>query len=138
MMEYLGFPKILGLAERAWAPQPAWATVDDPAARRQHLAEAWNAFANTLGQRDLPRLDALYGGVAYRLPPPGAVVEDGMLHANTAFPGLTLRYTTDGSEPTAASTRYTEPVAVAGTVMMKTFDTRGRSSRAAVIRSGGE
>ncbi len=133
-MEYLAFPKMLSLAERAWAGQPAWATVEDLAARSRQLAEAWNGFAHSLGKRELPRLDYLYGGVVYRLPPPGAILEDGMLKANTAFPGLTLRYTTDGTEPTASSPLYDGPVAVSGTVKVKTFDTQGRGSRTAVVR----
>ena len=133
MMEYLAFPKLLGLAERAWAQQPAWAQTEDAVERRQHLDAAWNRFAHTLGHRDLPRLDYLFGGVAYRLPPPGAVIEDDMLHANVAFPGLTIRYTTDGTEPTTASTQYEGPVAAAGTIKLRTFDTRGRSSRTAVV-----
>ena len=93
----------------------------------------WNGFAHSLGRRELPRLDYLYGGVGYRLPPPGAVIEEGMLKANAAFPGLTLHYTTDGTEPTTTSSLYTGPVAVSGTVKVRTFDTRGRSSRTAVV-----
>jgi len=133
MMEYLAFPKLLGLAERAWASQPAWAQIEDAAERRQQLDDAWSRFANSLGHRDLPRLDHLFGGVTYRLPPPGAVIEDGLLKATVAFPGLTIRYTTDGSEPTAASTLYEGPVAAGGTVKLRTFDTRGRSSRTAMV-----
>ncbi len=133
MMEYLAFPKLLGLAERAWSPPPAWAQIEDAAERRQQLDAAWSRFANTLGHRDLPRLDHLFGGVNYRLPPPGAVIEDGLLNANVAFPGLTIRYTTDGSEPTASSTLYEGPVAVSGTAKLKTFDARGGSSRTAVV-----
>ncbi|QXD17251.1 carbohydate-binding domain-containing protein [Rhodocaloribacter litoris] len=128
-LEYMAFPKLLGLAERAWAPEPAWARHDDPASRQAALAEAWSAFAHRLGRRELPRLDHLHGGVAYRLPPPGAVIENGLLHANVAFPGLTIRYTTDGTEPTATSTVYAGPVAVTGPVKLRTFDTRGRGSR---------
>ena len=132
-MEYMAFPKLLGLAERAWAPRPAWATIADAAARARALDAAWNAFANRLGQRELPRLDRLDGGVGYRLPPPGAVIEDGMLRANTAFPGLTVRFTTDGSEPTDTSPAYTGPVRVDGPVKLKTFDTRGRGSRTVTV-----
>ena len=61
------------------------------------------------------------------------MIEDGLLKANVAFPGLTIRYTTTGSEPTASSTLYEGPVAAGGTVKLKTFDTRGRSSRTAVV-----
>ena len=133
VLEYQAFPKLLGLAERAWAAQPAWARVEDTAERRRQEDIAWNEFANRLGQRELPRLDRLDGGVLYRLPPPGAVVRDGLLAANSAFPGLEIRYTTDGSEPVASSALYTGPVAATGTVKLCTFDTRGRSSRSAVV-----
>lgn len=132
-MEYLVFPKLLGRAERAWAAQPAWATIEDHAERNAHLARAWNRFANALGQRELPRLDYLYGGVRYRLPPPGAVKEGGLLKANVAFPGLAIHYTTDGSEPTIRSPRYTEPLAVDGPVTLRAFDMRGRGGRAVVV-----
>ena len=132
-MEYLAFPKLLGLAERAWAQQPVWATIEDKAEREVQFGIAWSAFANSLGQRELPRLDYLYGGVNYRIPLPGAIVEDGILSANVAYPGLTIRYTTDGTEPSLDSPRYTDPVQVQGTVKIKTFDTRGRSSRLSVV-----
>ncbi len=131
--EYLAFPKLLGLAERAWAASPTWAETGDPAVGERLLATAWNEFANRLGQRELPRLDRLAGGVGYRLPLPGAVIEGGKLRANVAFPGLEIRYTTDGGEPTADSALYQGPVAVDGSVRLKSFDTRGRGSRTAVV-----
>lgn len=133
LMEHMAFPKLLGLAERAWAPRPAWATEEDPDVRARLVAEDWNRFTNSLGQRELPRLDRLYGGVAYRLPPPGGVVEEGKLLANVAFPGLAIRYTTDGTEPTAESAIYGVPVEVEGEVRLRSFDTRGRGSRASVV-----
>ncbi len=128
-LEYLAFPRVLALAERAWSPAPDWASQPDQAARVKLIDVAWNQFANSLGQVQLPRLDYLFGGVGYRLSPPGAVIEGGELKANTAYPGLTIRYTTDGSEPTAASPVYTAPVAVSSVVKLKTFDSRGRGSR---------
>ena len=132
LMEYLAFPKLLGLAERAWAQQPDWMSIDGPE-REQALATAWNRFANALGQRELPRLDYLFGGVGYRLPPPGAVIEEGILKANLAFPGLEIRYTTDGTVPEADSTLYQGPVAVEGPVQLRSFDTRGRGSRVSAV-----
>ena len=61
------------------------------------------------------------------------VIVNGKLLANVAFPGLTIRYSTDGSEPDSNSTPYRGPVAVAGTVALKTFDSRGRGSRVSVV-----
>jgi hexosaminidase len=93
----------------------------------------WNRFANIVGQREMPRLDYLFGGFNYRIPPPGAVLREGFLHANVDFPGLTIRYTTDGSEPDAESPVYSEPVEVSGMVMLRSFDTKGRGSRVSVV-----
>jgi hexosaminidase len=119
-IEYLAAPRLIALAERAWSPDPHWRDQDA-------VARDWNAFANRLGQRVLPQLDATlaYG---YRLPPPGVALIDGAIHANVALPGLALHYTLDGSEPTPASARYTTPVAL-GDVRIATFDTRGRKGR---------
>ncbi|WP_434047932.1 MULTISPECIES: family 20 glycosylhydrolase [Sorangium] len=133
LLEHYIFPKLLGLAERAWAPDPAWANEPDATTRAAMVDEAWNRFANTLGRRDLPRLDYLSGGVGYRLPPPGARIADGKLEANVAFAGLAIRYTTDGSEPTASSTLYSGPVSVKGVVKLRTFNTRGKGSMTSTL-----
>src|SRR6266704_3365381 len=56
-LEYMMLPKLFGLAERAWAPDPDWATERDPARAESLYREAWSRFVNVLGQRELPRLD---------------------------------------------------------------------------------
>ena len=133
MLEYFVYPKQIGLAERAWAAQPDWAKLLDLKKHDAAVQEAWNEFANRLGRRELPRLDSLFGGIGYRLPRPGAIVKNGTLTASTEYPGLTIRYTTDGSEPKATSPQYTKSVAVSGIVKLATFDTRGRASRVTVV-----
>ncbi|MDX1503522.1 MAG: family 20 glycosylhydrolase [Thermoanaerobaculia bacterium] len=134
-LEYLAFPKLLGLAERAWAPRPAWSSEPDPEIRGGLRDAAWSDFAQRLGRRELPRLDWLFGGVAYRLPPPGAVVEGGVLRANVAYPGLAIRYAAGGGDPTADSPRYEGPVAVGeGPVRLRVFDSRGRGGRVVEVR----
>ncbi|HEY8401580.1 MAG TPA: family 20 glycosylhydrolase [Cytophagaceae bacterium] len=135
MLEYYTFPKVIGLAERAWAKQPDWASIENQEQRLEKLNKDWNVFANALGQRELPRLDYISKGIGYRLPPVGAVIENGLLKANTTFPGLTIRYTTDGSIPTATSTIYTEPVKVNGVVNLATFNSKGRSSKVNVVKT---
>lgn len=134
MLEYYVYPKQISLAERAWSPQPEWAKLDDLDAHDADLQEAWNEFANRLAQRELPRLDSIFGGIGYRLPPPGGIVENGILKASSEFPGLTIRYTTDGSDPTADSAEYTRPVAVSGKVKLSTFDTKGRAGRPSILQ----
>jgi hexosaminidase len=133
-MEYYTLPKMLGLAERSWSKQPAWAVIEENKEREQELDSDWNVFANALGQRELPRLDHLAGGYAYRLPPPGMKIENGILYANTQFPGLSIRYTIDGSEPSLNSREYVGPVRVTpgqadGVIYARTYSTSGRGSR---------
>ncbi|MFO7933696.1 MAG: family 20 glycosylhydrolase [Bacteroidales bacterium] len=134
MLEYYYLPKMLGLAERAWSGQPSWASAGDLQERISAMDDDWNEFACVVGQREMPRLDHLFGGYGYRLPPPGAEIRDGKLSANSAFPGLTIRYTTDGSRPDGTSMVYEGPVEAPGQMVLRTFDTRGRGSRASTAR----
>jgi hexosaminidase len=135
-MEYMAVPRLLSLAERAWAPQPDWATMENIDRLRRRRASAWTAFANRLGRRELPRLSVRHPDWSYRLPPPGAVIENGRLKVNVSLPGLPVRYTTDGTRPTSASRRYRGPVSIddGGTVKLRTFDTLGRGGRTVTVR----
>ena len=128
MLEYSLLPKLIGYAESAWSPERSWETIDNRLKREEEMNKGWNAFANTLAQRELPRLTGIFGGYNYRVPAPGARVVDGVLEASSAYPGLTIRYTTDGSEPGAGSAIYREPVPVSGKVKLKAFDSAGKSS----------
>jgi hexosaminidase len=128
-LEYYYLPKMLGLAERAWYGQAPWGDIDDRQERDAAIDVAWNAFTNAVSLREFPRLDRMNGGYNYRLASPGVIIDDGRMTVNTAYPGLVVRYTTDGSMPTVSSPLYTAPVAIAGTVIMaSTFDSRGRAS----------
>jgi hexosaminidase len=135
-LEYATYPKLLGLAERAWAAQPNWSKSKNENGRFAGLDKSWNQFSNTLGQKEMTRLDYIAGGVKYRIPPAGAKIEDGKLFANTAFPGLTIRYTLDGSEPTENSLEYTQPVEVQGDVRVKVFSGGGNASRSVLVKKG--
>lgn len=134
MMAYYVVPKLFAFAEKAWAPAPAWENEPLPAKRTAAIDAAWNEFANRIGQRELPRLDQWYGGYAYRIPLPGAVVEQGVLKANTAFPGFTIRYTTHGNEPTPQSALYTGPVKVSGNIRLRAFTATGRGGRSVMVK----
>lgn len=132
MLEYFYMPKLTGLAERAWSQPPNWR--NDPLSKKSlsKRAENWNVFANQLGQHVLPKLDVLAGGYGYRIPPVGAKLKDGLIHANVAFPGLTIRYETGTREVTINSPIYQEPLR-AEMVKFRVFDSRGRGGRAVVI-----
>ncbi len=133
-MEYLIFPKMIGLAERAWAEQPTWATEEDESKAEKNYQTDWNRFVNQLGTRELPRLDYLLGGVHYRIPTPGGVREKGEVKANMPYPGFTLRYTTNGTTPTAKSPVYSAPLQTNQTVKLRAFDNRGRGSFVAEVK----
>ncbi len=135
MLEYFYMPKLLGLAERAWSGQMDLGSIESVEKRVEAINLAWNDFANVVGQCEMPRLDYLFGGFNYRLPPPGAILREGKLHANISFPGLPIRYTLDGSEPDLESTLYTGPVEVCGKVQLRSFDSRGRGSRISIVES---
>ncbi len=128
MLEYYLLPKLIGFAESAWSPERNWETMDNRARREETLDKGWNVFANTLAQKELPRMAGIFGGFNYRVPAPGAKIEDGNLIANSTYPGLTIRYTTDGTEPTRTSTVYKEPVSISGKIKLKAFDAAGRGS----------
>ena len=134
MLEYYYLPKMLGLAERAWYGQADWGNIADREERNEAIDTAWNVFANSLGKREFPRLDRLNGGYNYRLAPPGARVDNDRLVANTAYPGMVVRYTTDGSDPTSDSPLYSEPLDIGSQIIkLSTFDSRGRSSLPTVV-----
>lgn len=135
VLYYLLLPKLLGVAERAWAKDPEWATANEQTKFEQLYNNAWSAFVNGIGKRELPMLDHLSGGFKYRIPPPGAIVENGKVLMNIQFPGLAIRYTTDGSEPTGKSKLYKGPISDKGIIKIKAFNNTGRGSRTTEIEN---
>src|SRR3546814_5370453 len=76
------------------------------------LAAGWRDFAGRVAAQ-FPRLDAM--GIAYRVAPPGARIADGMLEANSVFPGTAIEYRRGGS----VWSRYAGTVTVTGTVELR-------------------
>lgn len=120
-MEYMLLPKLLGYAERAWSPEPAWSREADSAKSWQYYLEDWNRFANLIGQRELQRLSGYAGGFNFRVPSPGVKIENGWLTANVQFPGLNIKYTSDGAEPTIHSKTYTGAIKQTAEIKFKIF-----------------
>ncbi len=134
-LEYMLYPKLLGVAERAWAKPPPWISAANRSQVQRSIEREWSQFANRIGKLELPRLDQLAGGYLYRIPPPGAIIKDGLLYAKTTYPGLPIRYTKDGSDPTPYSPLYAGPVPVeeGEIITLRTFTTNNRASRASEI-----
>lgn len=93
--------------------------------------KGWNELANRIGKSEFNKLDHIFGGFAYRIPPPGAVIKQNQLHANTTYPSLTIHYSTDGSEPDPSSPIYMNPIEIEpGTkIKLRAFNKVGRGSR---------
>jgi hexosaminidase len=134
-VEYMLLPKLLGLAERAWAKDPDWATENDPEKSNALYTKAWDSFVNILGKRELPRLSYYNSGYGYRIPEPGLAASGGTVKANIQIPGLEIRYTTDGSEPTASSMLYSQPVNIRGLIKAAAFDASGRKGKTVEVEN---
>ncbi len=134
-LEYMMLPKLLGLAERAWSKDPEWATTNDQAKSEELYAQSWIHFANILGKRELPRLSYYNGGYSYRIPEPGLKAESGRIIANIQYPGLEIRYTTDGSEPSISSKLYSGAVSEKGMIRFAAFDAGGRRGRVVEVEN---
>lgn len=132
-LEYRYLPKLLGLTQRSWQGQADWGFINNKNKRTEAIDQEWNVFVNTIAQREFPRLDYIFGGYHYRIPVPGAKIVAGRLLANLSFPGMTIRYTTDGTDPAENSAEYTQPVPVSGTIKLRAFDSRGRGGRVVTL-----
>jgi hexosaminidase len=126
-LEYMLLPRLLGFAERAWAKDPDWASIADSNQSKLLYSKAWSSFLNVIGKRELPMLDYYLGGYGYRVPKPGLSLADGQYTANLQFPGMVIRYTSDGRDPDAKSSVYKDPVpSSTNGLKFRAFDTRGR------------
>lgn len=93
-MEYYLFPRLFGVAERAW-------NADSTYDHRQ--------FNRVLAERELPGL--VSKNVNFRLHQPGVKLVDGKIVMNSPYPNAVIRFTTDGTDPNVKSDVYTGPFA---------------------------
>jgi hexosaminidase len=133
-LDYMLMPRLLALAERAWASDPAWTQQPDRAHAAPLRAQAWSAFVSQLGLQVLPRLDAEHA-VLYRIPAPGLKRVNGGVLANEQIPGFRLRYTIDGNEPNAQSPQVIGPITASGLIRVAAFDRNGRGGRSSQLDS---
>ncbi len=128
ILDYMFMPNIIVFSQKAWSKDPKWMSIKDQSERELTLDDEWNKFTNTIGQRVLPMVDNIYGGLSYDLPKPGGIIKNDSLYANSAFPGLNIKYTLDGSLPNFESMSYNNPVKINkdDIVNLRLFDNKGR------------
>ncbi|WP_339719467.1 family 20 glycosylhydrolase [uncultured Paraglaciecola sp.] len=98
---YMLYPRLLVVAERAWHT-PKWAesykkgvaysasTKHFDAAQRNAMNADWFSFSDVLSHKAMPQLVKEW--VEPRVPLPGAVIKEGVLHMHSAYSGLLLEY----------------------------------------------
>jgi hexosaminidase len=128
-LAYMLMPRLLALAERAWAAEPDWERRPD----EQAQARARAVFMQQLGRQLLPRLDAELPELHYRIAPPGLVRQGDRVLALAQLPGMTLRYTSDGSVPRPDSPLVQGPITARGRIAVAAFDRNGRAGRPSFI-----
>ena len=128
VLDYMFMPNIIVFSQKAWSQDDSWMSISDKEIKDQTLEIEWNKFTNNLGQRVLPIVNEIFGGLSYDLPKPGGIIVNDSLYANTVFPGLDIKYTLDGSVPDSNSENYTAPVKIKTdeVVHLRLFDKKGR------------
>ena len=135
ILDYMFMPNILVFSQKAWSHDDTWMNINDPDSKRRALETQWNKFSNNIGQRLLPIVDNIFGGLSYDLPKPGGLIIDNKLFANTVFPGLDIKYTLDGSEPSLSSKTYESPIEIqdGDIINLRLFDKTGRGGNAILV-----
>jgi hexosaminidase len=122
LVEYMAYPRALALAEVVWSPR---------------ASRSWPSFTARLPHA-LRSLDRMR--VNYRLPDVVGLAGDRLtldddvtVRLSTPIPDGVIRYTTDGTDPTASSTQYRDPFRIeldesAVRVTARAFATDGRAS----------
>ena len=124
-VEYLLFPKLMGLAERGWNAHPAWESLSG-VQEQQAFNQALALYYEKISKDEMPYWAK--NDINFRLPQPGLLMKDGNLYANVAIEGAEIHYTTDGTEPTAQSALWTEPVKCDATVIKAKAFYQGKES----------
>jgi hexosaminidase len=139
--EYMIYPRLLALAERAWH-KANWqvpynydgAKYDQNSVffeerQKQRRDKQWQHFSSTIAQKELIKLDRQ--NVFYRVPTVGAKVISGNLHLNNSLLGLPMQYRLANGK----WQNYQQPVAVTLPVEIRAQTVNlQRSGRTTIVR----
>ncbi|MCK4564372.1 MAG: family 20 glycosylhydrolase [Verrucomicrobia bacterium] len=113
-IDFQTYPRLCALAEVCWTPKEQ---------------RNWDDFSERLGGTHLARLEQM--DIHFRVPHPTATVRKGMVTIAPPYSTADVRYTLDGSEPTAQSAQWKGkpfPCGNTGQLRMRTFRDSGRTS----------
>ena len=113
--EYMYFPRLISFAQKAWS-KSEWedqsSSLDDQQLL-QKINTDWLSFSSLLVSKHLPEI--ANQGVQFRLPPPGAVYQNGLLKMNHLFVGMQLEYQLTSSEWLT----YQQPIRVSDVFLIR-------------------
>lgn len=137
ILDYMFMPNIIVFSQKAWSHENSWMDISNNDSKREKIENEWNKFANNIGQRVLPMVDNIFGGLAYDLPKPGGIIANDTLYANTVFPGLNIKYTLDGSNPEFSSETFTSPIKIneGDIINLRLFDNTGRGGNSIIVET---
>ena len=140
ILDYMFMPNIIVFSQKAWSHDNSWMDVSNNDIKREKIDSEWNKFANNVGQRVLPMVDNIFGGLSYDLPKPGGKVINDTLYANTVFPGLNIKYTLDGSIPKESSENFKSPIKINDNdiVNLRLFNNKGRGGNSITVENKNE
>ena len=140
ILDYMFMPNIIVFSQKAWSHDNLWMDISNNDIKREKIDKEWNKFANNVGQRVLPMVDNIFGGLSYDLPKPGGKIMNDTLYANTVFPGLNIKYTLDGSLPKESSKTFKSPIKIkeGEIVNLRLFDNSGRGGNSIIVENKNE
>ena len=140
ILDYMFMPNIIVFSQKAWSHDNSWMYISNNDIKREKIDQEWNKFANNIGQRVLPIVDNIFGGLSYDLPKPGGKIMNDTLYANTVFPGLNIKYTLDGSIPKESSENFKTPIKINDNdiVNLRLFNNKGRGGNSIIVENKNE
>ena len=138
VFDELFMPNIIVFSERAWGKRPKWILSKNLEDQKSKMILDWEKFTSFIGGSFLPFITENFQ-IKYHLPKPGGKLIRNKLFLKTQFPGLKIRYTTDGSIPNMNSKVYSGPVLVKkrNVIYARSFDKSGRGGLITKIEQDG-
>ncbi len=118
--DYLLFPRIFGLSERAWSQAPEW----QMGGNNQNAD--WSRFVGQMSKQFLSQVSGKYKGLNYRIPSVGAIATADGVKVNHQY-GFDIYYTVNGKAPTQKSKKANGLIKEKGLLKIAAIAPNGKS-----------